>query len=60
MKRLLPFVALAAALVLLINIPQARAYPKPSVNKVAWELAFQHATPTRITVRVPGSDAPKA
>src|SRR6266700_3679828 len=60
MKRLLPYVALAAALFLLTNIPQARAYPKPSVNKVSWELDFQYATPTRITVKVPGSEAPKA
>jgi hypothetical protein len=60
MKRLLPYVALAAVLFLLTSIPQARAYPKPSINKIAWELDFQHATPSRITVRVPGSDAPKA
>jgi hypothetical protein len=60
MKRLLTCVALAAALCLLINNQQARAFPKPSINKVAWELDFTHATPSRITVRVPGSDAPKA
>jgi len=61
MKRLLPCVALAAALSLLfIDNREARAYPKPSINKIAWELDFTHGTPSRITVRVPGSDAPKA
>ncbi len=61
MKRLLPCVALlVAGLLLFINNPEARAYPKPSINRIAWELDFQHGMPSRIMVRVPGSDAPKA
>jgi hypothetical protein len=60
MKRLLTCVALAAAFCLLISTHEARAFPKPSINKVSWELDFTHGTPSRITVRVPGSDAPKA
>lgn len=61
MKRLLPFAALAAAvLCLLVVTDRAGAYPKPSINKIAWELDFQHGTPTRINVKVPGQDAPKA
>jgi hypothetical protein len=61
MKRLLPCVALlVAGLFVLSNNPEARAYPKPSINRIAWELDFQHGMPSRIMVRVPGSDAPKA
>src|SRR5258706_9569208 len=61
MKRLLPCVALlAAGLLLFSNNPEAQAYPKPSINRIAWELDFQHGMPSRIMVRVPGSDAPQA
>jgi hypothetical protein len=60
MKRLLPFVALAGVLCLLAGNSFVQAYPKPSPNKIAWELDFTHATPNRIVVNVPGSAAPKA
>jgi hypothetical protein len=61
MKRLLPYVALAGALsLLLVRHSTVQAYPKPSLNKIAWELDFKHSTPSRIVVNVPGSPAPKA
>jgi hypothetical protein len=61
MKRLLPYVALAASVFCFFLLTdRARAYPKPSVNRIAWELDFQHGAPTRITVKAPGADAPKA
>lgn len=60
MKRLLPFVALAGVLCLLAGNAFVQAYPKPSPNKIAWELDFTHGQPNRIVVNVPGSSAPKA
>lgn len=62
MKRqlLLPCVALAAALICLASGSRVEAYPKPSVNRVAWELEFAHGVPNRITVQVPGAAAPAA
>ena len=60
MKRLLPYVALAGAFSLLVWHSTVQAYPKPSLNKIAWELDFKHSTPSRIVVNVPGSAAPKA
>ena len=61
MKRLLSCVAIVlATLILLQSSPKAQAFPKPSINRISWELDFQHAMPSRITVRVPGADAPKA
>lgn len=57
MKRLL----CAVGLVLLLALgAQLRAFPKPSINRIAWELDFEHGTPTRIMVTVPGQQAPKA
>src|SRR5438045_587708 len=60
MKRLLPYVALAGVLSLVVWQSTARAYPKPSLNKISWELDFKHSIPNRIVVDVPGSAAPKA
>lgn len=60
MKRVLPYVALAVVTFVLFHSPYVGAYPKPSLNKIAWELDFTPGTPTRIAVKVPGSDAPKA
>src|SRR5438105_6445961 len=61
MKRLLaPAAVIAIAVLLSINSSQARAYPKPSINKISWELDFRHAAPSRITVQTKGSDVPKA
>jgi hypothetical protein len=61
MKRLLPALAvLAAAIFCLQTGPRAQAFPKPSINRISWELDFTHSTPSRISVRVPGSDSPKA
>jgi hypothetical protein len=61
MKRLLlPIALIAATASLLIPTHRAAAYPKPSINRIAWELDFQHGTPNRITVKTPGADAPKA
>jgi hypothetical protein len=60
MKRVLPYVALAVALFTLFHAQGARAYPKPSINRIAWELDFTHGAPTRIVVNVPGEAAPKA
>ena len=60
MKRLLALAAIAIAVLFLINSPRAGAYPKPSINKVAWELDFRHGLPSRITVQTKGSDVPKA
>jgi hypothetical protein len=61
MKRLLSALAVVAAVLFLVRVsPRAEAFPKPSINRVSWELDFTHGTPSRITVKVPGSDAPKA
>src|SRR5436190_2091188 len=55
-----PAAVIAIAVLLSINSPQARAYPKPSINKISWELDFRHGVPSRITVQTKGSDVPKA
>jgi hypothetical protein len=60
MKRVLPYIALAVFTFACFHSPFASAYPKPSVARVSWELDFQPGTPTRIAVKVPGADAPKA
>ena len=61
MKRLLPYLALAAAVFcFFLQADRARAYPKPSINRIAWELDFQHGAPTRIVVKSAGQDGPKA
>jgi len=36
------------------------AFPKPSVYPKSWELKFEHDTPKRIVVNVPGKDVPQA
>lgn len=59
--RLLPCVALAAAFLLCLTVTdRAFSYPKPSINRIAWELDFQYTTPTRITVKAAGADGPRA
>ncbi|HEY7119340.1 MAG TPA: hypothetical protein VH475_22305 [Tepidisphaeraceae bacterium] len=60
MKKVLPYIALAVLMFVAFHTPRVGAYPKPSVNKVAWELDFTHGAPTRITVKTPGGDAPQA
>jgi hypothetical protein len=60
MKRVLPYVALAVVMFALVHSRTVVAYPKPSVAPITWELDFNPGTPTRIAVKVPGSDAPKA
>jgi hypothetical protein len=35
-------------------------FPRPSPYPITWELTFEHETPRRIVVDVPGSVAPKA
>ena len=60
MKRVLPYIALAVTVFFLMQGSQAPAYPKPAINRIAWELDFQHGLPTRIAVSLPGADAPKA
>jgi hypothetical protein len=60
MKRFLPYVALVVATFFLIPSSGVKAFPKPSINHVSWELDFQHGLPTRVAVAVPGADAPKA
>ena len=53
--------ATASVMFMLAITAAARGeYPKPSPYPVAWELKFTHGTPTRVVVRVPGSDVPKA
>ena len=59
-KRVLPYVALAVFTFALFHSRDVKAYPQPSASPVSWQLDFQAGTPTRITVKVPGSDAPKA
>jgi hypothetical protein len=52
---------LTASMVLLLWGGVAWAeYPKPSPFPVSWELKFTHGKPTRVVVRVPGSDVPRA
>lgn len=60
MKRLLACVALVAATFVLLRGERAGAYPKPSLNRVSWELDFQHGLPNRITVQSPGAASPTA
>ena len=60
MKRLLLCFALALASVLVLRNSSAVAYPKPSINRISWELDFTHGLPQRIAVTLPGQDAPRA
>lgn len=41
-------------------IPNANAYPKPSVYPISWELDFNYELPKRIVVEIPGGAAPRA
>jgi hypothetical protein len=50
------FVLLAASLTRFAGAD----YPKPSPYPISWELKFQHETPRRIVVEVPGRNAPVA
>ena len=59
-KRTLPYFALAVFTFVLFHSRDVNAYPKPSIAPITWELDFQPGTPTRIAVKVPGSDSPKA
>ena len=38
----------------------AEDFPKPSIYPTSWELKFEHDTPRRIVVEVPGESAPVA
>ncbi len=58
--RTLSFVALSLAALLLIDAPRAAAYPKPSLNRISWEIDFTYSLPNRITVQTAGDAAPKA
>ena len=58
MRKHLPLLAVVGALFVAAAV--VRAFPKPSVHPVSWELGFEHGTPTRITVKTAGADAPKA
>src|SRR5438105_3102887 len=59
-KRTLPYVTLAVLLFALFHSREVVAYPKPSIAPITWELDFNPGTPTRIAVKVPGYDAPRA
>lgn len=43
-----------------LTAPAPARYPEPSIYPVTWELAFEHETPRRIVVEVPGESSPKA
>jgi hypothetical protein len=62
-RKLLSLSVVASALALL-PVPPAMAqdgrFPKPSLYPVSWELRFNHDTPRRISVEVPGERVPKA
>jgi hypothetical protein len=48
--------AVSVALVLSFLTRPARAdFPKPSIYPISWELKFEHGTPKRVVVDVPGS-----
>ncbi len=52
--------ACAAAIVLGFLAASASAEaPKPSICPVSWELKFEHATPKRVVVSLPGAFAPQ-
>ena len=42
------------------NAAKFAEYPKPSIYPISWELKFQHSTPKRIVVELPGEPVPKA
>jgi hypothetical protein len=50
---------LLAGLLVVASVAQAE-YPKPSPYPTSWELKFQHGTPRRIVIDVPGSSVPQA
>lgn len=58
MKRIIPAIALSGLVLGLCAV--TFAFPKPSVQRVAWELNLEHGAPTRIAVKAPGDSAPKA
>ncbi len=59
--RLTPTRTLAlVALALLCARAALAEVPKPSPYPITWELTFEHQTPRRIVVDVPGATAPKA
>ena len=49
------------AALLVLGLSQASAdFPKPSPYRISWELKFEHETPRRMVVQVPGKSAPVA
>jgi len=44
----------------LVNQTRAADYPEPSPYPITWELTFEHKSPMRIVVNVPGTPTPKA
>jgi len=58
MKKILPAIAVCGLVLGLCALTQA--FPKPSVQRVSWELNIEHGLPTRIAIKVPGDAAPKA
>lgn len=60
MNKILSCIALTLAFAVAYPPAKVHAYPKPSVNRVSWELDFTHGLPSRIAVTLPGADAPKA
>lgn len=52
--------ALVAAVPAVLSVPAARAekFPEPSPYQIAWEFKFQHGTPKRVVVKVPGTPNP--
>jgi hypothetical protein len=62
MKRpLLVLTLMTLGLAVALPATAARAdYPKPNPYPTSWELKFEHQTPHRVVVKVPGDDTPKA
>jgi hypothetical protein len=60
MKKLLP--ALLVSLIIAAGgVKTGKAdFPKPSLYPISWEYKFEHQTPKRISVNVPGSRVPQA
>src|SRR4051812_28510548 len=60
MRKLLP-AALICWMVAWGGVKTGKAdFPKPSIYPISWEYKFEHQTPRRIAVKVPGSLTPQA
>ena len=60
MRKLLPALLICLA-VAAGGVKTAKAdFPKPSLYPISWEFKFEHGTPKRISVKVPGSLVPQA